>query len=570
MGLDFLGEAVITESLVAIEPRDEPTRRHGVINDGCPPPTPARIRGSRKKSRVRAVHYGVSSSSLFVTRSARQRRWVGVGGGMSRLARGLRAAARPWLARGHAALVHPTAHVSPRSDVHPTARVGAFAIVDAGARVGAGAVVGPGAHLLGDVRVGSRCVIRSHAVLGASPPSSPASPPPPTEIGDDAVIMEGASIARGCVVGRGAIVHPNAVIRAGTRVEAGADVGACAVLGAQRPDVAATPASSPPPRRDPALPLVLVGANALVGDASALAHCDVGEGCALSPGAVIGADGFGVFIDPRTGETRRHPQLRRVRVGAFADIGANATVDRGSRRDTRVGRGAKLDNLVHVGHNACVGERSVVCGQAGVGGSAEVGAGACWEGRGVGDHAVVPARSRVAAKAGRRRPGGVVRRRGGRRGGKGLRRVPGGAGVAVEEGRRGEEDEVEDEVETRRRRARRREVCRKVCAERSVRREVRREVLERERSVRREVLARGPIVRSARATKRSNPTYARFRFALVTRASPPSRAVRTRRICVFLACSCPSWAPVASRRPPARAPSRRRFPRPPRSWRGAS
>ena len=325
----------------------------------------------------------------------------GSGGGMSRLARGLRAAARPWLARGHAALVHPTAHVSPLSDVHPTARVGAFAIVDAGARVGAGAVVGPGAHLLGDVRVGSRCVIRSHAVLGASPPSSPASPPPPTEIGDDAVIMEGASIARGCVVGRGAIVHPNAVIRAGTRVEAGADVGACAVLGAQRPDVAATPASSPPPRRDPALPLVLVGANALVGDASALAHCDVGEGCALSPGAVVGADGFGVFIDPRTGETRRHPQLRRVRVGAFADIGANATVDRGSRRDTRVGRGAKLDNLVHVGHNACVGERSVVCGQAGVGGSAEVGAGCVLGGQSaVGDHAVVPARSRVAAKAG--------------------------------------------------------------------------------------------------------------------------------------------------------------------------
>lgn len=41
MGLDFLGEAVITESLVAIEPRDEPTRRHGAITDGSPPPTPA-------------------------------------------------------------------------------------------------------------------------------------------------------------------------------------------------------------------------------------------------------------------------------------------------------------------------------------------------------------------------------------------------------------------------------------------------------------------------------------------------------------------------------------------------
>ena len=78
MGLDFLGEAVITESLVAIEPRDEPTRRHGAINDERSPLTPARIRGSREKNRVRAVHGFVVVCSL--ARHA-NRRWVGVGGG---------------------------------------------------------------------------------------------------------------------------------------------------------------------------------------------------------------------------------------------------------------------------------------------------------------------------------------------------------------------------------------------------------------------------------------------------------------------------------------------------------
>ena len=393
---------------------------------------------------------------------------------MSRLAPGSSAPPRAAGSLAAAALVHPAARL-PRSDVHPTARVGAFAIVDAGARVGAGAVVDPGAHLLGDVRVGSRCVVRSHAVLARLAALVPGILRPHGDRrrrGD-----HGGRLDRsGCVVGRGAIVHPNAVIRAGTRVEAGADVGACAVLGAQRPDVAATPASSPPPRRDPALPLVLVGANALVGDASALAHCDVGEGCALSPGAVVGADGFGVFIEPRTGETRRHPQLRRVRVGAFADIGANATVDRGSRRDTRVGRGAKLETLVHVGHHACVGERSVVCGQAGVGGSAEVGAGCVLGGAGaIGDHAVVPARSRVAAKAGV--VGDLGASFGDAESGEGVRRVPGGPAwrwkrdVAARR--------MVEASETRRRRAERRGPAGKV--------------LERERSVRREVLARGPM-----------------------------------------------------------------------------
>jgi UDP-3-O-[3-hydroxymyristoyl] glucosamine N-acyltransferase len=67
--------------------------------------------------------------------------------------------------------------------------------------------------------------------------------------------------------------------------------------------------------------------------------------------------------------------LGRAVIEDDVEIGANSTVDRGTLGDTRIGRGSKLDNLVQIGHNCCIGERVVIVSQAGVAGSTRIGAG---------------------------------------------------------------------------------------------------------------------------------------------------------------------------------------------------
>jgi UDP-3-O-[3-hydroxymyristoyl] glucosamine N-acyltransferase len=155
-------------------------------------------------------------------------------------------------------------------------------------------------------------------------------------------------------VGPGAVVMAGAVIRAGARVEpnavvyGGVDVGARAVIGA---------------------------------------------------GAVVGRPGFG-WAASGAGVIRV-PQLGGVRIEEDAEIGPLATVDAGTLGPTVIGRGAKLDAHVHVGHNAVIGPGSMVAAQAGFAGSARIGAGVLVGGQaGVADHVRVGDGARLAAKAG--------------------------------------------------------------------------------------------------------------------------------------------------------------------------
>jgi UDP-3-O-[3-hydroxymyristoyl] glucosamine N-acyltransferase len=116
----------------------------------------------------------------------------------------------------------------------------------------------------------------------------------------------------------------------------------------------------------------------------------IGNRVVVHAGAVLGADGFGYVRDAATGSYTQFPQQGRLVIEDDVEIGANTTIDRGALTETRIRRGVKLDNLVHVGHNCDVGEDVVIASLAGISGSSTIGRGAVLAGQvGIGDHAHV-------------------------------------------------------------------------------------------------------------------------------------------------------------------------------------
>ena len=97
----------------------------------------------------------------------------------------------------------------------------------------------------------------------------------------------------------------------------------------------------------------------------------VGARCIIHAGAVLGADGFG--FAPDTGRYVKIPQLGNLVLGDDIEVGANTTIDRGALDDTVIGDGVKIDNLVQIGHNVCVGAHTVIAGQTGIAGSTRIG-----------------------------------------------------------------------------------------------------------------------------------------------------------------------------------------------------
>lgn len=129
-------------------------------------------------------------------------------------------------------------------------------------------------------------------------------------------------------------------------------------------------------------------------------HCLVGESTVIHNGAVIGADGFGFIPDPEL-KLKKVPQIGNVIIGSQVEIGANTCIDRATLGSTTIGQGTKIDNLVQVGHNVKIGMYSIVCGQAGIAGSCEIGDGVVIGGNaGIADHIKIASGCRIAAKAG--------------------------------------------------------------------------------------------------------------------------------------------------------------------------
>jgi UDP-3-O-[3-hydroxymyristoyl] glucosamine N-acyltransferase len=178
-------------------------------------------------------------------------------------------------------------------------------------------------------------------------------------------------------------IHPTAVIDPTARIGAGAHIGAYAVIDAGvRIGEHAT-----------ILPHVVIYPGAVIGTHFfAHAHAVVREGCILGDhvtlenGAIVGSDGFG-FAKDGAGHWIKIPQSGPVRIGSRVDIQANACIDRATVGATEIAAGAKIDNLVQVGHGSSIGENTLVCAQAGLAGSSVVGANAILAGQaGVAGH----------------------------------------------------------------------------------------------------------------------------------------------------------------------------------------
>ena len=159
---------------------------------------------------------------------------------------------------------------------------------------------------------------------------------------------------------------------------------------------------------------VVLGANVSVGD-----HCvlhpnvvlydgvSVGSGVILHAGVCIGADGFG-YVRHELGY-QKFPQIGTVTIEDDVEIGAHTCVDRAALGRTRIGRGTKLDNMVHVGHNCDIGERVVIAAQTGISGSVVIEDEAVIGGQvGFGDHTRVQKGAIIGSKAGIL-PGKIVR-----------------------------------------------------------------------------------------------------------------------------------------------------------------
>ncbi|HEY4110470.1 UDP-3-O-(3-hydroxymyristoyl)glucosamine N-acyltransferase [Puia sp.] len=134
-----------------------------------------------------------------------------------------------------------------------------------------------------------------------------------------------------------------------------------------------------------------------------LDHCIIGDNVVIQAGTVIGSDAF-YYNGKKDREVwyRRMESCGRVVIGDFVEIGAGCTIDRGVTHDTVIGKGSKLDNMIHIGHDTVTGKNCLFAAQVGIAGAVEVGNGVIlWGQVGVsktltiGDNAVVMAKSGV-------------------------------------------------------------------------------------------------------------------------------------------------------------------------------
>jgi UDP-3-O-[3-hydroxymyristoyl] glucosamine N-acyltransferase len=191
-------------------------------------------------------------------------------------------------------------------------------------------------------------------------------------------------------------IHPTAVVGRGARLGALVSIGPYAVIseGATLGDGVVVEAHC------------VVGAGVVVGEGSRLfphvtlyPGAELGKRVTVHAGARIGSDGFGYIY--RDGRHEKIPHVGRCIIGDDVEIGANATIDRGSLGDTTVGAGTKIDNLVHIAHNCRIGRNCVFAAQVGLAGSVVIEDGVAVGGQvGIADHRTIGAGARLAAQAG--------------------------------------------------------------------------------------------------------------------------------------------------------------------------
>ncbi|HET6646107.1 MAG TPA: UDP-3-O-(3-hydroxymyristoyl)glucosamine N-acyltransferase [Pyrinomonadaceae bacterium] len=197
---------------------------------------------------------------------------------------------------------------------------------------------------------------------------------------DSAMVGAGADIAFTAYIGPHVSIGENSTIGAGTRVESGVTVGDDVTIGTD----------------------CVLQPNVTLYD-----RVQIGNNVVLHAGVCVGADGFG-YVRDDVGY-HKFPQIGTVVIEDDVELGAYSCVDRAALGRTRIGRGTKIDNLVHVGHNCDIGQRVVIAAQTGISGSVVIEDDAVIGGQvGFGDHVRVQSGAIIGSKAGIL-PGKIVR-----------------------------------------------------------------------------------------------------------------------------------------------------------------
>src|SRR5258708_6474916 len=149
---------------------------------------------------------------------------------------------------------------------------------------------------------------------------------------------------------------------------------------------------------------VTIGQNCLIHpNVTILEHCIIGDNVIIQAGTVIGSDAF-YYNNKKDREVwyRKMESCGRVVIEDYVEIGAGCTIDRGVSHDTRIGKGSKLDNMIHIGHDTVTGKNCLFAAQVGIAGAVEIGNGVILWGQvgvsktlSIGDNAVVMAKSGV-------------------------------------------------------------------------------------------------------------------------------------------------------------------------------
>jgi UDP-3-O-[3-hydroxymyristoyl] glucosamine N-acyltransferase len=157
-----------------------------------------------------------------------------------------------------------------------------------------------------------------------------------------------------------------------------------------------------------------IGAGSVIGTAATIgSHCRIdpkvtiypgttlGDRVIVQAGAVLGSEGFGYVRDSKTGRYEQFPQIGRLVIEDDVEIGANSTIDRGALDETRISRGTKIDNLVHIGHNVQIGQDVIIAAQTGLSGSVTIEDNVIMGGQvGIADHVRVEAGAILGAQSG--------------------------------------------------------------------------------------------------------------------------------------------------------------------------
>lgn len=193
-------------------------------------------------------------------------------------------------------------------------------------------------------------------------------------------IHPSAVVHPGVTIAASASIEERAVIRADVKIAEGTRIGAGCVIG----------------------PDVNIGRDCrLYPNVTIYPGTQLGDRVVVHAGAVLGSDGFGYVRDAKTGRYEKFPQIGRLVIEDDVEIGANSAVDRGALDVTRIRRGTKIDNLVHVGHNVDIGEDVVIAAQTGVSGSSELESNVIVGGQvGIADHVRIESGAILGAQSG--------------------------------------------------------------------------------------------------------------------------------------------------------------------------